>query len=114
MLDFICTGTLPVEVDMNRIPKLDSAEAQDEIPPPLPERSANMFSDSPSHTFNSGSQGQEPTATTSLLPPSVSNETSAPALPPKPANMKLVGIKLIIEPVVVMYYYVTIGRLVLQ
>ena len=63
------------------------SEEENETPPPLPERSANMYSDSPSHTFNSGSQGQEPTATTSLLPPSVCNEISAPALPPKPAKL---------------------------
>ena len=85
-------GTLPIEVDMNRMPNLDLEE--EEPPPPLPARSANMYTDAPSHTLDSGSQGSNPGAASALLPPSLNNERLVPALPPKPAHMKLVGTNL--------------------
>ena len=69
---------------MNQVPKLDTQE--DEPPPPLPARSANLYIDAPSHTVQADSQGQKPRAA-----PPLSNEISAPALPPKPPRMKLVG-----------------------
>ena len=68
---------------MNHLPKLNT---QEEPPPPLPARSANLYIDAP-HTVQATSQGlTEPRA---ALPPS--NEILAPALPPKPPRMKLVG-----------------------
>ena len=54
------TGTLPIVVDMNYIPKLVSEE-ENELPPPLPPRE--------------------------LLPPFSSEEPPAPALPPKPGQV---------------------------
>ena len=72
---------------MNHIPKLDSPE--EESPPPLPERSANLYIDTPSYSVQADSQVHEMPRTAS--PPS--NETSAPALPPKPPRMKLVGMQ---------------------
>ena len=55
------TGTLPIVVDMNFIPKLNSEE-ESELPPPLPPRE-------------------------STPPPSLNEEPLAPALPPKPTKM---------------------------
>ena len=66
---------------MNHVPKLDTQE--EEPPPPLPERSANLYIDAPSHTVQADSQVH-------MMPPS-SNEVSVPALPPKPPRMKLVA-----------------------
>ena len=83
---FIIIGTLPIVVDMNHVPKLDTSE--EELPPPLPERSANLYIDSPAHTVQADdfdSQGLKPRTA-----PPLSNEASAPALPPKPPRMKLV------------------------
>ena len=82
-------GTLPIEVDMNQIPDLNLQE--EEPPPPLPARSENLYIDTPSHTesLDSGSQRSNPSAASSLLPPS-DNKLSVPARPPKPAHMKLV------------------------
>ena len=77
-------GALPILVDMNHIPKLDTPE--EEPPPPLPERSANLYTDTP-HSVQADSQ--VPTSRTTS-PPLPSNEASAPALPPKPPRMKLV------------------------
>ena len=68
---------------MNHVPKLDTQE--EEPPPPLPERSANLYIDAP-HTPQAGSQSQNPR----VVPP-LNYEVSAPALPPKPPRMKLVG-----------------------
>ena len=83
-------GTLPIEVDMNRIPDL-SLQEEEEPPPPLPARSENLYIDTPSHTLDSGSQRSNPSAASSLLPPSsTDNERSVPTRPPKPAHMKLV------------------------
>jgi hypothetical protein len=70
---------------MNQLPKLNTEE--EELPPPLPARSANLYIDAPSHTVQATSQDLlEPRA---VPPPS--NEVSAPAIPPKPPRMKLVG-----------------------
>ena len=66
---------------MNHVPKLDTQE--EEPPPPLPERSANLYIDVPSHTVQADSQVH-------MMPP-LSNEVSVPALPPKPPRMKLVA-----------------------
>ena len=85
-------GTLPIEVDINRMPNLDLEE--EEPPPPLPTRSANMYTDAPSHALDSGSQDSITSTPSSLLPPSLNNERLVPALPPKPAHMKLVGTNL--------------------
>ena len=68
---------------MNHVPKLDTPE--EEPPPPLPERSANLCIDAPSHTDGFDSQGLK-----SRTAPPPSNDVSAPALPPKPPRMKLV------------------------
>ena len=91
MLIITCIGTLPIEVDMNQIPNFDTQE--EEPPPPLPARSANLCIDAPSHTLqplDPGSQDPEPLRP--ALPPSLRNaEIQAPALPPKPAHMMLVG-----------------------
>ena len=75
---------LPIEVDMTRLPKLDTQE-EEEPPPPLPARSANSYIDAPSHTciVQANSQGQKPLRAA----PSLSNEMSAPALPPKPPRI---------------------------
>ena len=79
-------GMLPIEVDMNQIPQLDLQE-EEEPPPPLPERSANLYTDDPS-------QGSKPGAVAPRVPPALNNEVPPPALPPKPAHMKLVGMRL--------------------
>ena len=75
-------GTLPIVVDMNQVPKLESQE--EEPPPPLPARSGNLYIDTPP---NAGSRSENP-----RVPPPPSNEVPAPALPPKPLRMKLVGL----------------------
>lgn len=67
---------------MNQVPNLESQE-EEESPPPLPARSGNLYIDTPPNT---GSRSQNPRA-----PPPLSNEVPAPALPPKPPRMKLVG-----------------------
>ena len=77
----ITAGILPIEVDMNRIPKLDPQD--EEPPPPLPARSGNLYVDDSSHTVQAIDSGSQ---TRSVPPPS--NEMSAPALPPKPPRMK--------------------------
>ena len=70
---------------MNHLPKLNTPE--EEPPPPLPARSANLYIDAPSQTIQATSQG----LTEPRVPPPPSNEIPAPALPPKPRRMKLVG-----------------------
>ena len=71
------------------MPNLDLKE--EESPPPIPTRSANLYIDAPSHTLDSNFQGSKTNIASPLLPPSSDNERSVPALPPKPAYMKLVG-----------------------
>jgi hypothetical protein len=71
---------------MTRMPNLDLKE-EEEPPPPLPVRSENLYIDATSHTLDASSQRSK---ASSLLPPSLNNETSAPALPPKPVHMRLV------------------------
>ena len=69
---------------MNVVPKLDSQE--EELPPPLPARSGNLYIDTPSHAVQTDSRG----LTEPRVPPPPNNEMSAPALPPKPPRNKLV------------------------
>ena len=83
---FYNTGTLPIEVDMTGIPQLDLQE-EEEPPPPVPARSVHLHIDTPP-------QGSKPEAAILYPPPPLSDEVSVPALPPKPAHMKLVNIKL--------------------
>ena len=71
---------------MNHVPKLDTQE-EEPPPPPLPARSANLYIDAP-HTSQAGCQNQNPRVVVSSP---LNNEVSAPALPPKPPRMKLVG-----------------------
>ena len=119
MLLFYLTGTLPIIVDMNRVPQLDFEE--EEQPPPLPVRS-NTYVDTPSHTFqttldsDSLDEEQPPplpvrsniyvdtpshTFETTVDRDSVGgldpqeaeaprrSDVSAPVIPPKPAHMRL-------------------------
>ena len=90
---------------MNQVPKFDAQE--DEPPPPIPARSANSYTDAPSHTVQTDSQDQRTRAA-----PLLSSEVSAPVLPPKPSRMKLVG--MIKCPLMILLHFVFVGLVMFQ